>query len=78
MRHEVLPGGERRRQWCDEEKLTIFLPVEMAAAAEVEEPVSGPGGSEVIVLLRNGRHIRCRDGIGEDVLARLIRLVETA
>ena len=123
MKHEVLPGRERRRRWSDEEKLTIlaevgrngwtvadvarrhdltrqhiyqwrrelrrkflypqtdetiFLPVEMADSAEVKDPVFGPGGSEVTVILRNGRQIRCRDGIGQDALARLIRLVETA
>jgi predicted choloylglycine hydrolase len=49
-----------------------------ADSAEVKDPVFGPGGSEVTVILRNGRQIRCRDGIGEDALARLIRLVETA
>jgi len=56
-----------------------FLPVEMAGASEgaaTTEP--GVPVAEVTVMLRNGRRLRCPEGIGEAVLVRLVRLLETA
>ncbi len=54
-----------------------FLPVEMAAAPDV---TAEPGGAsaEITVVLRNGRQLRCPDGIGDAGLVRLVRLLETA
>lgn len=54
-----------------------FLPVEMSAAPEVS---AEPGGAsaEITVVLRNGRQLRCPDGIGDAALVRLVRLLETA
>ena len=42
----------------------VFLPVEMAAAPEVTAEPSG-ASAEITVVLRNGRQLRCLDGIGE-------------
>lgn len=47
------------------------------------EPPGGSGpraldGGTVEIVLRNGRILRCRGGIGDADLARLIRLVEAA
>ena len=54
-----------------------FLPVEMSTAPEVS---AEPGGAsaEITVVLRNGRQLRCPDGIGDAALVRLVRLLETA
>lgn len=54
-----------------------FLPVEMDNA-ENEPAAASAERSDVTVVLRNGRQIRCSGGIGEGDLARLIRVVETA
>jgi transposase len=56
----------------------VFLPVEMAGtreAAAATEP--GWPAVEITVMLRNGRQLRCPEGIGEAVLVRLVRLLET-
>ncbi len=55
----------------------VFLPVEMAAAPEA---ATEPGGTaaEITVVLRNGRQLRCADGIDDGALSRLVRLLETA
>ncbi len=57
---------------------TVFL----ALDAPVEDVVAGERqrceGALVEIVLRNGRELRCRGGIGNGDLARLIRLVETA
>ena len=55
----------------------VFLPVEMAAAPEA---ATEPGGTaaEITVVLRNGRQLRCADGIDDGALCRLVRLLETA
>lgn len=57
----------------------VFLPVEMAGAPEgaaTTEP--GTLAAEITVMLRNGRQLRCPEGIGEAALVRLVRLLETA
>lgn len=57
----------------------VFLPVEMAVAPEAAVATE-PGGmaGEITVVLRNGRQLRCPDGIGDAALVRLVRLLETA
>ena len=58
----------------------LFLPVDLAptpaaAVRKIDPEATAP---MVEIVLRNGRQIRCRGGIGDDDLARLIRLVEAA
>jgi transposase len=53
---------------------TVFLALEAPGAAE---PRARDGGT-IEIVLRNGRIVRCRGGVGDADLARLIRLVEAA
>lgn len=59
---------------------TVFLTLDPAPPAPKGLP--GPGAVSVQpvveIVLRNGRELRCRGGIGDEDLARLIRLVEAA
>jgi transposase len=57
----------------------VLLPVEMDAAQEAEA-ATAPGGTaaEITIVLRNGRELRCPDGLADAALARLVRLLETA
>ncbi|WP_397544768.1 IS66-like element accessory protein TnpA, partial [Roseovarius salis] len=58
---------------------SVFLPVELAPAREAEAArVSGRTAAEITVVLRNGRQLRCADGIDDAALSRLVRLLETA
>jgi transposase len=71
--------GEMRRKGLWPTDAPVFLPVEMAAALTAQaltEPTEA--SSEITVVLRNGRQLRCADGIGDAALARLVRLLETA
>ena len=69
----------RKRGLCEAEGVARFLPVGFGpppvsvynVAAESSVPT-------VEILLRNSRQIRCQGRIGDDDLARLIRLVEAA
>lgn len=67
----------RKKGHCEPEGAALFLPVDFAPAPvpEVATDIVAP---MVEIVLRNGRQIRCRGGIGDDDLARLIRLVEAA
>lgn len=60
---------------------TVFLLFDPPAPPEPRDPL-GPGAASVPpmveIVLRNGRELRCRGGIGDEDLARLIRLVESA
>ena len=57
----------------------MFLPVDLAPAPVPESKVATDIAAPMVeIVLRNGRQIRCRGGIGDDDLARLIRLVEAA
>ena len=61
------------------EGAALFLPVELAPPeAPKAAAVPDIAAPMVEIVLRNGRQIRCRGGIGDDDLARLIRLVEAA
>lgn len=57
---------------------TVFLaldpPGEDRSVARAATPCAAP----VEIVLRNGRQLRLRGGLGDDDLARLIRLVESA
>ena len=70
-------GELRRKGLWPAANSARFLPVEMAAAPDV---TTEPGGTavEITVVLRNGRQLRCPDGIGDAGLVRLVRLLETA
>ena len=69
----------RRKALWPTASASVFLPVEMAGAPEGAATME-PGSSvaEITVMLRNGRQLRCPEGIGEASLVRLVRLLETA
>ena len=57
---------------------TVFLPLDPAPPEPSGPP--GPGATSAPlfkIVLRNGRELRCRGGIGDEDLVRLIRLVES-
>jgi transposase len=67
----------RRKLLWPRAEATTFLPVEIDGT-DTGPMAPGTGSSDITVVLRNGRQIRCSGGIGEDDLARLIRVVEAA
>ena len=69
----------RRKGLWPAGEASVFLPVEMAVAPETEA-ATAPGGTaaQITVVLRNGRQLRCADGIDDTSLSRLVRLLETA
>ncbi|WP_145111997.1 IS66-like element accessory protein TnpA [Cereibacter sediminicola] len=69
-------GEMRRKGLLPATDAALFLPVEMTAAPEVTAEPCGTSG-EITVFLRNGRQLRCLDGIGDAALMRLVRLLET-
>ena len=69
----------RKKGFCKPEGAAVFLPVELATPLALEAQVATDIASPMVeIVLRNGRQIRCQGGIGDDDLARLIRLVEAA
>lgn len=69
----------RKKGLCEPEGAVQFLPVDFAPPSVLEAKVAaGVVAPMVEIVLRNGRQIRCQGGIGDDDLARLIRLVEAA
>jgi transposase len=69
----------RRKGLWPAAEAPVFLPVEMSGAAEATASTQPRVASaEITVLLRNGRQLRCPEGIGEAALVRLVRLLETA
>lgn len=69
----------RRKGLWPAGEASVFLPVELAPAQEAEA-AREPGGTaaEITVVLRNGRQLRCAEGIDDAALSRLVRLLETA
>jgi transposase len=67
----------RRKGLWPAGEASMFLPVELAPPHELEA-ARGPGGIavEITVVLRNGRQLRCTDGIDDASLSRLIGLLE--
>ena len=59
---------------------TVFLPLDPAPPEPSGPPRPGAASVPPVVeiVLRNGQGLRCRGGIGDEDLVRLIRLVETA
>ena len=60
---------------------TVLLPLDPPAPPEPKSPPRRGATSVppvVEIVLRNGRELRYRGGIGDEDLARLIRLVESA
>ena len=69
----------RKKGLCEPDGAALFLPVDFAPPAVPEAKVAADIGAPMVeIVLRNGRQIRCRGGIGDVDLARLIRLVEAA
>lgn len=69
----------RKKGLCEPEGAALFLPVDFAPPPVPEAEVAAESAVPLVeIVLRNGRQIRCRGGIGDDDLARLIRLVEAA
>lgn len=69
----------RRKGLWSTARAPVFLPVEVAGAAE-RAATTAPESSatEIIVMLRNGRQLRCAEGIGAAALLRLVQALETA
>ena len=57
---------------------TIFLALDPPGENRTVEATATPDATLVEIILRNGRELRLRGGMGDDDLARLIRLVESA
>ena len=57
---------------------TIFLALDPPGENRTVEATATPDATLVEIILRNGRELRQRGGMGDDDLARLIRLVESA
>lgn len=69
----------RKKGLCEPDGAALFLPVDFALPPVPEAEVAAESAAPMVeIVLRNGRQIRCRGGIGDDDLARLIRLVEAA
>ena len=69
----------RKRGLCAPEGAALFLPAKLAPPqVSGVKPAAAIVAPMVKIVLRNGRQIRCRGGIGDDDLARLIRLFEAA
>ena len=69
----------RKKGLCEPDGAALFLPVELATPSVPEAKVAANIAAPMVeIVLRNGRQIRCQGGIGDDDLARLIRLVEAA
>ena len=69
----------RKKGLCEPEGAAVFLPVELAMPSALETKVAANIAVPMVeIVLRNGRQIRWQGGVGDDDLARLIRLVEAA
>ena len=69
----------RKKGLCEPDGAAHFLPLELATPLVPEAKVAANIAAPMVeIVLRNGRQIRCGGGIGDDDLARLIRLVEAA
>ena len=67
----------RKGLWpCSDE--TVFLALDPPGENRTVEATATPDATLVEIILRNGRELRLRGGMGDDDLARLIRLVESA
>ena len=58
--------------------LMLHMYVDPPAEDRAVEATASPDVTVVEIVLRNGRELRLRGGLGDDDLARLIRLVESA
>jgi transposase len=53
-----------------------FVPVEMSGSPELVPSASQSGAAEIRVYLCSGRQLRCRETVPDDVLARLVRVLD--
>jgi len=67
----------RKRLWPGSGE-TVFLALDTPANDTTAEARPPCDGATIDIVLRNGRELRCRGGIGDADLVRLIRLAETA
>ena len=64
----------RKKGLCEPEGAAVFLPVELAAPSALDADVATDIAAPMVtIVLRNGRRIRCRGGIGDDDPATTIR-----
>jgi transposase len=57
----------------------MFLPVELASSPDGLPAIAGDcDAMEITVVLRNDRQLRCREGVADATLARLVRVLEAA
>lgn len=63
-----LPGSEA----------PAFLPVELASSTDTTSSSAGASAFDITIVLPGGRQLRCREGIAETILVRLIRAIEAA
>lgn len=57
----------------------MFLPVELASSLDGLPAIAGDcDAMEITVVLRNDRQLRCREGVADATLARLVRVLEAA
>ena len=63
----LLPGGD----------VPTFLAVDLPSSTDIALP-GATSAADIVVVLRGGRHLRCREAIAETKLARLIQVIELA
>jgi len=69
----------RAKGLCPSEDAPRFLPVELDMSADGLPAMPASGDAlNVMVVLRNGRQLRCREVIADTALARLVRVLEAA
>jgi len=69
----------RKKGLCEPTSAALFPPVDIAPPSVLEAKAAADIAAPMVeIVLRNGRQIRCRGGIGDDDLSRLTRLVEAA
>jgi transposase len=66
----------RAKGLLDSEGRGHFVPVEVFGSPEPVPSACHSGTAQISVHLRSGRKLRCRETVPDDVLARLVRVLE--
>jgi transposase len=66
----------RAKGRLDVERRDPFVPVERFGLSEPVLPATHSGAAEISVHLRSGHQLRCRETVPDDVLARLVRVLD--